>query len=205
MADLDGARTLRWWEGFAEQVLERGDELSELDRLAGDGDFGHNLRAAVRGAQARIQQAPTRGASEVFAAVTLGFLDTGGTSGPLLGMYLREFARVGTDTFSVDDLARAARAGVETVQRLGGAELGDKTMVDAMLPAAEALAGAAGAGVPAVAGLAAAYRAAADGARSTEAMRARRGRASYVGDVARGVVDPGALVIAWFFERGTTV
>ncbi|WP_432545669.1 DAK2 domain-containing protein [Kineococcus sp. SYSU DK004] len=204
-ADLDGRRTRAWWRGFSEQVRSRADELTELDRLAGDGDFGHNLSAAVRGADERIRQGRPYTAGGVFEAVSLGFLDTGGTSGPLLGMWFREFARACGETAGAQDLARAAREGLDCVQRLGGAQPGDKTMVDAMEPAARALEDAAHAGVPAVSALSAAYRAAADGVRGTQASRATRGRASYVGEAARGVVDPGALVVAWFFERGTVV
>jgi len=204
-ADLDATRVRAWWRGFSEQVRARAEELTELDRLAGDGDFGHNLRAAVRGADARLDGTRPGDVAGVFDAITLAFLDTGGTSGPLLGMWFREFSRLGEETLSTAALATAARAGLATVQRLGGAQVGDKTMVDAMAPAADALEEAAAVHVPVVAALGAAYRAAADGARGTESLRARRGRASYVGDVARGVVDPGALAVAWFFERGTVV
>ncbi|WP_211291320.1 dihydroxyacetone kinase subunit DhaL [Kineococcus xinjiangensis] len=202
--DVDRARN--WWEGFAREVEERSEELTELDRISGDGDFGTNLRSAVRKARARLEAGQPRTVGEVFTAVSLGFLDTGGTSGPLFGMFFREFAKAceGLPVVGSDVLARGALEGVRTVQRLGGAQVGDKTAVDAMAPAAEALQRAVDAGAEVTAAMGAAYRAAADGARSTTAMRARRGRASYVGEVARGVVDPGALAVAWFYERGAT-
>ncbi|GAB7192954.1 hypothetical protein NUM3379_36630 [Kineococcus sp. NUM-3379] len=205
-AVVDVERARNWWDGFARQVEERCEELTELDRIAGDGDFGTNLRSAVRKAQRRLEQAPPRDVGDVFTGVSLGFLDTGGTSGPLLGMFFREFAKAceGLPVVGSDVLARAARAGTEVVQRLGGASVGDKTFVDAMAPAADALEGAVAAGQEVTAAMGAAYRAAADGARATTTMLARRGRASYVGDVARGVVDPGALAVAWFYERGAT-
>lgn len=81
------------------------------------------------------------------------------------------------------------------VQRLGQAQVGDKTMVDAMLPAAAVMTG-----QDLDADLAAAARAARTGAVNTQKLRARRGRASYVGDLAVGVLDPGAVTVALFFE-----
>src|SRR5699024_11514366 len=79
-------------------------------------------------------------AEEVFYAVSQGFLNTGGTSGPLLGMWFRDIAKAfGAENGDVSALAAGVRAGTSTIQRLGGAQAGDKTMVDAMLPAADAL------------------------------------------------------------------
>ncbi|GAA4967821.1 DAK2 domain-containing protein [Kineococcus glutinatus] len=205
-AVLDAQRARGWWESFDRQVEERWEELTELDRVSGDGDFGRNLRSAVRKARARLVGAAPDDVGAVFAAVSAGFLDTGGSSGPLFGMYFREFAKAagGLPVVGADVLARASRAGADTVQRLGGASVGDKTAVDAMVPAAEALERAVAGGAEVTAALTAAYRAAAAGAHATTGMRARRGRASYVGDAARGVVDPGALAVAWFYERGAT-
>ena len=98
------------------------------------------------------------------------------------------------------ELAAGAEAGLAGIQRLGGAQPGDKTMVDAMAPAAEALAAAAASARRSPRGLAAAAAAARAGARGDGAMLARRGRASYVGEASRGVMDPGALTVALFFE-----
>ena len=131
----------------------------------------------------------------MFARVSEGFLDTGGTSGPLLGMWFRELSKATAHSADAGALAAGVAAGVAAVQRLGQAQVGDKTMVDAMLPAAEAMTG-----QDLDADLAAAARAARTGAASTQKLRARRGRASYVGDVAVGVLDPGAVTVALFFE-----
>lgn len=92
------------------------------------------------------------------------------------------------------------RGALEIVVRLGGAAPGDRTMVDALAPAADALHDARA--EPLAAALTAAADAAARGAQDTAGMTARRGRASYVGDAARDVVDPGALAVAWFFAAG---
>jgi len=198
-AVLDRAAARRWIEAFAVDFETQRDRLTELDRAAGDGDFGANLRSALRKVDTRLAADPQT-ARAVFAAVSDAFLDTGGTSGPLFGMWFRALSRAlpETDPADLTQLAEGVREGTATVQRLGGAEVGDKTMVDAMVPAAAALVDAAGAG-PA---LAAAAEAAESGAASTEELVARRGRASYVGEVARGVLDPGALAVALFFRAG---
>src|SRR5262249_6990885 len=96
----------------------------------------------------------------------------------------------------LEKLATGAADGVATVQRLGRAEVGDKTMVDAMVPAAQALAAANSLHE----GLLAAARAARQGAASTEAIAGRRRRASHGRDGARGVLGPGAVTVALFFE-----
>jgi dihydroxyacetone kinase-like protein len=142
-----------------------------------------------------MSEGPSDSASAVFARVSEGFLDTGGTSGPLLGMWFRELSKATAQSADAAALAAGVAAGVATVQRLGQAQVGDKTMVDAMLPAAEAMTG-----QDLKADLAAAARAARTGAASTQELRARRGRASYLGDVAVGVLDPGAVTVALFFE-----
>jgi len=198
-ATLDRASARRWIDAFAADFERERTRLTELDRAAGDGDFGANLRSALGKVQQRLTVDPQT-ARAVFAAVSDAFLDTGGTSGPLFGMWFRALSRAlpETDPADLTQLAEGVREGTATVQRLGGAEVGDKTMVDAMVPAAAALVDAAGAGHA----LTAAAEAAEHGAASTQELVARRGRASYVGEVARGVLDPGALAVALFFRAG---
>jgi dihydroxyacetone kinase-like protein len=99
-------------------------------------------------------------------------------------------------------LAAGVSAGLAVIQRLGKASVGDKTMVDAMAPAAEALTTASGRGDDPGTALVAAAAAAQVGAESTRDLVASRGRASYVGEVARGILDPGAVTVALFFRAG---
>lgn len=193
--ELTGPDAREWIQRFIDAFNQQRAALAELDRRAGDGDFGTNLASALRRASRRISDGPNDSASVVFARVSEGFLDTGGTSGPLFGMWFRELSKATAESADAVALAAGAAAGVATVQRLGHAQVGDKTMVDAMLPAAEAMTG-----HDLDADLAAAARAARTGAASTEQLRARRGRSSYLGDVAVGVLDPGAVTVALFFE-----
>jgi dihydroxyacetone kinase-like protein len=199
---VDAAAARAWIEAFRAAFEAQREELNDLDRRGGDGDFGTNLHSALeRVRTAFADEVPATG-GDVFAAVSGAFMETGGTSGPLFGMWFRELSRAapGEASLGVEALAAAAAAGVGAVQRLGGAEVGDKTMVDAMVPAADALAAAAQDGQPLAAALAAAAQAARAGADSTAELVARRGRASYVGEAARGVHDPGAVTVALFFE-----
>jgi dihydroxyacetone kinase len=177
-----------WVERFLDAAEAEAGALGELDRLAGDGDFGASVISAVRGARGEL------GSSAPFAAVSKAYLATGGTSGPLYGMFFRALAKAAGDAEELDlaTVSEGVGAGVAAVRRLGGAEVGERTMVDALQPAADALAGGGT--------LADAARAARAGAEATAGLVARRGRATYVGDAAAGVVDPGAALVAVFFE-----
>jgi hypothetical protein len=186
-----------WVDAFIDRVHRDHAILTDLDRKAGDGDFGDNLLAST--ARARRER---EGGAAPFRALVLAFRDSGGTSGPLLGMWFRAFARGVGEPLEVAALARAARDGLASIQSAAGAQVGDNTMVDAMSPAADALAGAVAGELEVDSALRAAAHAAYAGAASTEPLLGRKGRSSYVGEHARGVADPGAVSIAWFFQAG---
>ncbi|KQU04681.1 dihydroxyacetone kinase [Rhodococcus sp. Leaf7] len=194
------AHVTAWASAFTGRVLDRIDELTELDRRAGDGDFGANMRAALD----EVAISDTDSPSAVFRRIADGFLGSaGGTSGALFGVWFHQFdVALSTAGVTTDALADAARDGMRAIVDLGGAAPGDKTMIDAIEPAARALDSARGRS-PAEA-LRLAADAARDGAESTADLVGRRGRASYIGDAARGVTDPGALVVAWLFEDGAS-
>ena len=167
--------------------------MTELDQRAGDGDFGTNMEAALS-----HFSLPLRGSdSEVLSAISTSYLvRSGGTSGVIFGVLFRELSLAFADN---DDFESAIREGssraLAEIQDLGGAQVGDKTMVDALSPAVDALED----GEP----LSAVGQKAADGAESTRDTTATKGRASYVGENARGVVDPGALVVSWLYQATT--
>ncbi len=200
--ELTAADVRGWLERFVTSFRAEADALTELDRQAGDGDFGFNLGVALDRVSQRLAESEAASAGEVFGQVAEVLARAGGSSGPLLSAWFKEFAKAASGTGRADlpALAAGATAGVARVQRLGGAQVGDSTMVDAMVPAAEALASAAAAEAALASGLAAAAAAARGGAESTAALAARRGRASYLGENSRGVTDPGAVAIALFFE-----
>lgn len=209
-ATLDADLAHRWVAEFVTSFRREAERLGDLDRQAGDGDFGTNLTSALGKAEHFVERLAPQTAGEVFDAVSKGFLDTGGTSGPLFGMWFRELGKAARDVSEVGvgvgvaRLAAGVAAGLAVIQRLGGASVGDSTMVDALAPAAAALAAARDRGDPLGTTLDAAATAAAAGAESTRDLLASRGRASYVGEVARGVLDPGAVTVALFFAAGAT-
>lgn len=179
-----------WLTSFVEKVQGAIEELTALDRQVGDGDFGVNMSAALS-----HFALPLRGTdAEVLDALSRSyFVRSGGTSGAVFGTLFRELSKAFSESDDFRDaLAAGTEAGLESVVELGGAQVGDNTVVDALHPAEEALQQ--GDSLPEVA------RAAAEGAESTRDRVARKGRASYVGEAARGSIDPGALVVSWLFE-----
>ena len=172
--------------------------LGDLDRRAGDGDFGDNVRTAMKNLGRELEAGEPADYRGWVTAMSRAWLGVGGTSGPLFGMFYRDLAKAAGDGEVPDlaALAEALEAGQAVIQKYGAAEVGDRTMVDALAPAVAALREAAGSGADAVHALGAAEKAAIDAAKGTAELTARRGRASYVGDSAKGVMDPGACAMA---------
>ena len=199
---LDAAATRAWIERFAEVFAANRELLDDLDRQSGDGDFGTNLESAMERVTGGLATGTADTPGAVLQIVATAFMHTGGTSGPLFGMWFMQLARAAgaAPEIGLSELTAGVGAGLDGIQKLGQAEPGDKTMVDALAPAAASLAAAAEAGEPLATGLAEAAAAARAGADATAPMLARRGRASYVGEAARGVCDPGALTVALLFE-----
>jgi dihydroxyacetone kinase len=184
-------------EAVAEALISVRDELTELDREVGDGDLGISL---ARGSASVLADCPTYPGEAGPAAVLRATSATlrrslGGTSGPLYAiMLLRAAAALPSST--PRHWAAALRAGVDGVREVGGAEVGDRTMVDALSPAADAFEAAVNNGAPWRDALSAAADAAATGAAATANIRARLGRSSYLGDRVIGHPDPGAQAVA---------
>lgn len=173
--------------------------LTQLDQAVGDGDLGISLERGARAVQDAMRTYPFDDAAATLHALGVTLQRTlGGTSGPLYAAFFLRAAGV-LRRGRTDDLktwAEAFRAGCAAIGELGGASAGDRTMLDALLPAAEAFDDAAKSGRSASEAIRAAARAAANGARETAAMRPRRGRSSYLGDRAVGHPDPGAEAVA---------
>ncbi len=194
---MDAALSRSWMDRFAELVTAEADNLTALDAAIGDGDHGVNLRRGMQAAVAALAESPpeTPGAVLVTTGRSL-VAKTGGASGPLYGTGMRRAGKVLGDarTVTTEDVGEALAAMLTGIQSLGEAVEGDKTMVDALIPAVAAFKAAAGNGLAAAADAAAA--AAADGAAATVPMQARKGRASYLGERSIGHQDPGATSTA---------
>ncbi|MCF3166934.1 dihydroxyacetone kinase subunit DhaL [Streptomyces californicus] len=187
MLDTDFFR--RWMTAAAASVDREADRLTDLDSAIGDADHGSNLQRGFAAVKAVLEKDAPATPGALLALAGRQLISTvGGASGPLYGTLLRRTGKALGDDAEVtqEQFAQAFAAGVAAVGQLGGAQAGDKTMLDALLPAAEALA-------LSFDGAADAARA---GAEATVPMRARKGRASYLGERSIGHQDPGATSAA---------
>ena len=198
------ASTIGLWLSHAQDELTaEADHLSALDAALGDGDHGTNMRRGFRAVGAALAghpRASSPGELLMLAGKTI-LATVGGASGALWGLALRRAGRVLGDGSEVDGLAlaNALDAMVDAVMELGQTSAGDKTMLDALIPAASAFREAFEAtGSLEVAGAAAA-RAARAGADATAHMEARKGRASFMGARSLGHQDPSANSTAIVF------
>ena len=201
---LDVKWAIKWLTMCAEAMAENRVWLIELDRAIGDSDHGENMDRGFQAVLEKLAEAPpaTPGAALKLTAMTL-MSKVGGAAGPLYGTaFLRASTSLG-DVPEVDPaaLATALVAARDGIVARGKAESGDKTMVDAWTPAAEAAQAAAADGTGNVlAVLVAAAEAAEAGAVATDPLVARKGRASYLGERSAGHRDPGAASSALIFR-----
>jgi dihydroxyacetone kinase-like protein len=196
MGEINAAGLRTIFQAIGDAIEADKGRLSELDGVIGDADHGVTMSigfTAVNEALAKLDAGadPTT----VFNTAAKSFLNAvGASSGPLYGTaFMRAGAAVkGKATIDRDALADCIAAMAKGMQDRGKAERGEKTMMDAWLPAADAIQAAKARGDDAVACLDAAVAAAAEGAEATKAMLATKGRASRLGERALGHMDPGA-------------
>lgn len=195
--DRDGA--LEWMRRFALEMAEHRDELCSLDRAIGDGDHGTNMDRGMRKALEKLDAAEQADPGAVLKTVAMALVSSvGGAAGPLYGTLFLQMGGTlaGTEQVELADWAAAWRRGLEGVQARGKAELEDKTMVDSLAPAVEALQQA----TDLDDGLRAAADAAEEGMKATVPLVARKGRASYLGERSAGHQDPGATSTNYLFQ-----
>ena len=205
MADaIDAATLTAWVEEFARLVHEQRDELTRLDAAIGDADHGTNLDRGLAAAVSALGAESSTDPAAVLKTVATTLIRTvGGASGPLYGTF---FLRASGALGGGDDtaLAAALRAGLDGVAARGKAEPGDKTMLDALGPACDALDQMLADGRPLEEALRAAAEAAARGRDATVPMVARKGRASYLGERSAGHQDPGATSAALLVDAAAS-
>jgi dihydroxyacetone kinase len=183
----------------ARALIAAAPRLTALDQAVGDGDLGISLERGARAALEALRAYPLDDPAATLHALGVTLQRApGGTSGPLYAAFLLRVAgtlRRGRPE-DLKTWAEAFQAGCAAIGELGGAACGDRTMLDALLPAAEAFREAVIAGRTAADALRAAAAAAAEGARATSGMMPKRGRSSYLGERALGHPDPGAEAVA---------
>jgi phosphoenolpyruvate---glycerone phosphotransferase subunit DhaL len=188
-----------WMAEIGAAVRAQCDQLTQLDAAIGDADHGTNM---VRGFDAVEKALAGRGEDapgQVLITCGKTLVSTvGGASGPLWGSALRRAGRSLGAAPEIDaaQLAGALEAALAAIRELGAAEVGDKTIVDALEPAVAALRTALDAGEPLARALEAAAAASEEGAQATVPLQARKGRASYLGERSVGHQDPGATSTA---------
>ncbi len=182
-----------WMKRFAAEVAENRSYLTKLDGAIGDGDHGTNMDRGMKKALERLEATDGDDIGASLKAVGMALVSSvGGAAGPLYGTLFLQMgqATAGKSELDLADFTEALDAGMQGVVKRGKAELGDKTMLDALGPALEALR--ADGGDDVAAALQRAAEAAREGMEATVPMVARKGRASYLGERSAGHQDPGA-------------
>ena len=206
MAD-HAADVVRWVRAFQTEMAEHKDRLTELDAAIGDADHGTNMDRGMRAVVAKLDGSDADIAG-LFKTVGMTLVSTvGGASGPLYGtLFLRMgTAMAGRAALDGEGWAAALEAGVEGVQARGKAVPGDKTMVDALVPAAAAFRATVARGGSTGEAWHRAAVAARAGVKATIPLVARKGRASYLGERSAGHQDPGATSSYLLVECGAEV
>jgi len=196
-------RGLAFVRGFAAAIAENKDYLTQLDSEIGDADHGTNMDRGMQAVLPKVGSLEGADLSQLFKTTAMTLISTvGGASGPLYGTLFLQLGTTvtGKTELSAEDWSQALDAAVQAVRARGKAQLGDKTMIDALQPAADSLRDAAQDGATLEAALVACEQAAEQGMQATIPLVARKGRASYLGERSAGHQDPGATS-SWLLVR----
>jgi dihydroxyacetone kinase-like protein len=194
-SSIDHDAVLAWVRRYGGVIAERRAELTQLDSAIGDGDHGTNMDRGMRKVLERLDSADGQDIGATLKTVAMTLISSvGGASGPLYGTLFLQMGKAteGRSELDLAAWAEAVDAGVQGVVARGKAEVGDKTMVDALTPAVQALRDAEGQGAELPAALEQSAGAAEEGMHRTVDLVARKGRASYLGERSAGHQDPGA-------------
>ena len=185
---------------IAQTAVDNEKYFCDLDAVVGDGDFGYSLARGFEIVLSDFDDLEYDDAGGLLKKTALVLTKRiGGTSGPIWGTaFLRAGAKLSTPDPSADDVIAALRAAIDGIKQRGNSDLGDKTLLDALVPAVDTLEASLGEG--AATALERAAVTARESAEATKGMLAQRGRASYTGDRSRDSVDAGAVGVAVMFE-----
>jgi dihydroxyacetone kinase-like protein len=189
------SRVLKWLEATAAVIEENRQYLTDLDSPIGDADHGINMDRGFKKILSKLPGVEDKDIGTILKTAGMALVTSvGGAAGPLYGTFLMDAGKavVGKEELSDGDLVGLLDAGLKGVIRIGKANLEDKTMVDAIHPAVEALRKALADGKDAIEALHSMTDAAHKGMKDTIPMLAKKGRASYVGERSIGHQDPGA-------------
>ena len=197
-----------WLLAFAQQIADHEAYLTELDASIGDADHGINMQRGMHKVSERLRDSANQAedVASLFRTVAMTLISTvGGAAGPLYGaFFLRAVKDInGNVSVTPAELATMFRDGLEGVQQRGKAQLNDKTMIDALQPAVEALEAAVAAGDDIGTALERAVAQAELGMKHTADLQASKGRASYLGPRSVGHQDPGATSTFYLIQTAS--
>ena len=195
MSTVTKEQVVRWLESTAAVLAENKGYLTDLDSAIGDADHGTNMDRGFTKVMEKLPTVADKDIGNILKTVGMTLISSvGGASGPLYGtFYMRGgMAADAKEELDGDDLVNVLQGAVDGIIQRGRAQPGDKTMVDALLPALAALKQAVADGQDVRAAVAAAVAAAEQGMKDTIPLQARKGRASYLGERSIGHQDPGA-------------
>lgn len=183
-------------------VIEQAEEeLARLDAFAGDGDHGAGMVRGLRAANEAAQAAESEFASQIITAAGNAFTNTaGGASGALFGTLIATVGQNLSENPDAENVHHAFEAGVNIVCKLGKTAIGDKTMIDTLMPFVRGLGEASQQGATLPDAWLQALPLARRGMESTADMVSKRGRSSRLGERSRGQMDPGAVSIYYLLE-----
>jgi len=186
---------------IAQTAVDNEKYFCDLDAVVGDGDFGYSLARGFEIVLSDFDDLEYEDAGGLLKKTALVLTKRiGGTSGPIWGTaFLRAGAKLSMPDPSADDVIAALRAAIDGIKQRGNSDLGDKTLLDALVPAVDELEAALGEGAGVA--LERAAGKARESAEATKGMLAQRGRASYTGERSRDSVDAGAMGVAVMFEE----
>jgi phosphoenolpyruvate---glycerone phosphotransferase subunit DhaL len=202
-AAITTERLTGWLRRFHDLVIENHAELTNLDSAIGDADHGINMARGMSAVMQKLDGTRPTGLDELLKTVAMTLLSAvGGASGPLYGTFFLRFGKAAGSANELDlaGLATALRAGLAGIIERGKAQLGDKTMVDALTPALDEMDAVINKGGDLAAAVTAGREAAAAGRDATLPLVARKGRASYLGERSAGHIDPGAASMSLLFD-----
>lgn len=184
--ELTGDQAKAWLLNFEAKIQKQKAYLSDLDQAIGDGDHGSNMARGTEAVKTNLEKLEAPDTSDVLKQAAMALISkVGGASGPLYGSAFMQMAKTAKET---TDIHALIEAGLEGIKHRGKAEVGDKTMVDTWAPVVEALA------LDALTN-----ETITEAVDATKPLKAKKGRASYVGERSIGALDPGAVSSGYLF------
>lgn len=200
---MDSSKVLEIIQAIGNKIEEEKDYLTELDNVIGDGDHGINMARGFQMVETKLPSLEGKDIGTILKTVGMTLVSTvGGSSGPLYGTAFMKagMAMAGKNEMNLDDFLNCLDIAIEGVKMRGKATQGEKTMLDAMIPALDAMKTAKEAGMEAKMVLEVGVGAAWEGVEYTKTIIATKGRASYIGERSIGHQDPGATSFSDILE-----